>query len=532
MSKNMTKSLQVDWRTIQQPVQMTPYEGTGTIIQSSRQTRPYWFNGRFLGARDLQRDQNNFLLRQAEMGAAAGFGVIHGLQVTMPPDEAAAAETIVVSAGHGLTPAGDLVMLQNDLTVVLSDLADDENLDVEFGISSAPTPVARTRTGLFVVALRPVEFTANPITSYPVSVQGTKTTHDGNIVEGAAVSLVPYPEPPGNFDTTTQQPALARQIFVLGAPGPVSDSLLPLAMVSILRGVIQWVDQWLVRRDSGPEFNGLRRGLTDPSAQLAYLQQYDAQLLGNVNARVKQNSTLRFAATDVFQALPPAGRFPLAAIDTTAFTQLFFPFATDVLMSLVPEDELPALLEDAQSMPPIDLTQGASSYADLTVFMLVPAPRAGFAQLAESLAPVALTGAAPLVLNNHQPLNLLRFFQGRVLPVAAKTSWQQAIGSQVYGYYIRRRSAPVYTTVTTIAFTVVPGAAAGSFTLTASVSPESASGQVTFYDASTELGGVALAQGSGSFAATLAAGTHQLTAVYGGTGAFAGSTSAPVIQTV
>ena len=96
MSKNMTKSLQVDWRTIQQPVQMTPYEGTGTIIQSSRQTRPYWFNGRFLGARDLQRDQNNFLLRQAEMGAAAGFGVIHGLQVTMPPDEAAAAETFSV----------------------------------------------------------------------------------------------------------------------------------------------------------------------------------------------------------------------------------------------------------------------------------------------------------------------------------------------------------------------------------------------------------------------------------------------------
>src|SRR5262249_983219 len=157
---------------------------------------PFWFDGRFLSAGDMQRDQNEFLSRQSSLGRAAGFGVIHGLMVeTIATGGAADAERFVIRAGQGITPGGQLVMLSTDLTIDIADLANEENLDEQFGIGEAPTPVARTRTGLFVIALRPVEFTANPITSYPTSLQGSPTTHDGSVVEATAVTLVPYPDP-------------------------------------------------------------------------------------------------------------------------------------------------------------------------------------------------------------------------------------------------------------------------------------------------------------------------------------------------
>jgi Bacterial Ig-like domain (group 3) len=204
-----------------------------------------------------------------------------------------------------------------------------------------------------------------------------------------------------------------------------------------------------------------------------------------------------------------------------------------VLLSLVPDDELPALIEDSMSLPPIDLTQPAIAYADLSVFMLVPAPRPGFAALAQSLPPVQLTGAVPPVLNNRKPIDLLRFFHGPVPVAPPSTTWQTAIGSQVYGYYLRRRSAPVYLSLTTIALVAVPGAAAGEFTLTASVTPEAATGSVTFMDGATTLGSAALSQGSTSLdVPALASGTHTLTAVYSGDTFFAGSSSAPLEQTV
>ncbi len=38
-------------------------------------------------------------------------------------------------------------------------------------------------------------------------------------------------------------------------PTQLSDALLPLAMVSLQRGVISWIDPYLVRRDTGPEYS-------------------------------------------------------------------------------------------------------------------------------------------------------------------------------------------------------------------------------------------------------------------------------------
>jgi hypothetical protein len=509
------------------------WPGRGSIVVASQKTRPFWFDGRFLAAHDLQRDQICFLEHQATLGRAAGFSVIHGLMVERVGSPADA-ETFLIRAGQGLTPGGAPVMIPSDLTVRISDLAEEESLGVQFGISRVPAPVARTRTGLYVIALRPVQFSANPVPSYPTSVGATPIVHDGDVVEATAVSLVPYPIPSSNYEAATQNAAVARDVFVAGSPGRLSDSLLPLAMISIRNGAIEWLDCRLVRRESGPEFPDLRFGLSDPAAEQAFLLQYDAQLQQVVAA--SGGPPAPFAATKYFQALPPAGRFPFASISVTNLTQLFFPPQTDVRLAVVPEDELPALLEESMALAPIDLSQAASAYADLSVLMLVPVARARFATFAK-LGQVSLTAALPQVLDHRQPIELLRFYHGTVIGRRATSPWQQAIGTQVYGYYIRRRSTPVFvapqqaTTNTTTLLTATPIKGYAAATLAAAVTPSSATGTVTFMEGAKALGTVDLTTGTATLAMPLAAGVHTLTATYNGDANFLISKSGPVSVT-
>lgn len=436
--------------------ELAVYQGNGSLALNSQRTRPLWFDGRFLAARDLAREQDYFLQRQADLGQSAGFGVVHGLWVDMPQisPQTADADVVIIRAGQGITPAGELVLLTADLTLHLADLPDEENLDVQFGTSSIPNTPARTRSGLFVLALRPVEFTANPIVSYPTTVQGTRTTQDGDIVEATAVSLIPYPDPVSTYDASQQRAALARQIFLTATASQLPDTILPIAIVSLERGVIEWVDQYLVRRDAGPEYSGLRFGLTDPATQQAFLQQYDAQLQESVAARRAAGLSANFAAGNYFQALPPAGRFPLASMTVNgpntapAFSQVFFPQQMDVRLSIIPTDEIPALIEDSMSLPPIDLTLPQSAYADLAVFALIPVPRSGFAALSSSLPVINPAPTLPQVLSFRPPIQLLRLYQGVAqppqVPPQANASWASVIGSQTYGFYIRRRSSPTF----------------------------------------------------------------------------------------
>jgi hypothetical protein len=463
----MMSYTQGDTRPVLTATDLANYVANGSAVLDSRRTRPLWFDGRFLTARDLEREQNYFLQRQADLGKAPGFGVIDGLMVdtAAASNQAAERDAIVIQSGRGVTPAGELVAIPNDLTLRISDLVEEQSLDVQFGISASRTAPAPTRTGLYVIGLRPVQFTANPITAYPTMIQGTTTKHDGDTVEATAVSLIPWPAPPSNYNATTLNAALARQIFVTGKRGQLSDSLLPLAIVSTNGGAIEWLDPWLVRREMDSEITGLRFGLTDPATQQAFLLQYDAQLQQAVNTFVRQRLPVRFPAMNYFQALPPVGRFPLASIDAGAFTQVFFPPQIDVRLSVVPDDELPALIEDGMSLPPIDLTLAASAYENLTVFAIIPVPRTGFVALEAGLPAVPFTSVLPQVLSNRKPRELLRFYRGDTgIAQASATdnsSWQGAIGTQTYGYYIRRRSSP-----TTVSFKTPTPATTTSTTTT------------------------------------------------------------------
>jgi len=416
-----------------------------SVFLASRTARPLWFDGRFLAAADLRREQNYFLRRQAAFGQAAGPGILHGLTVDQGSSgQIATNETLIIRAGVGITPSGELVMISSDLTIQLTDLADQENLDEQFGVSESPQQPARTRTGIYVIVLRRVKFTANPIVSYPSSLGTAPVAQDGDIVEATAVSLIPYPNPITNSDPATQQAMLARQIFLEGSFISLPDSVLPLAMVGLDRNAIQWLDMFLVRRESGPQTSAVRLDLSDPATQQACLLQYDAKLKAIVGS-LAANTAIN--ATTYFQALPPAGALPIASINTTSFTQVFFPPLTNVRLSLVPSDELPALIEEGISLPPIDLTQPASTFANLAVAVLVPVPRANYAS-AKATAPDVNLTATPLRLPIlRPPLPILRLLPGGLapgLPVSSGTGWPGIVSGMSYAFYTRLRDQANY----------------------------------------------------------------------------------------
>jgi hypothetical protein len=442
----MANFTQGDTRAVLQQDEFARYQSNGSAVLDSRRTRPLWFDGRFLAARDLEHEQNYFLQRQADLVRSPGFGIVDGLMVGIVSANGQSQDIVTITAGHGITPAGEQVMVPASLTIHLSSLRLQPNLDVKFGVAIEAATAPANRTGLFAIALQPVQFTANPITAFPTTIQGTSSSHDGDIVEATSIVLVPYPDPINTNDPTTRQAAISRQIFLSGNASKLPDSLLPLALVSLQNGVIQWLDTYMLRRESGAEFTGVRFGLTDPQLQQV------------VNSLLRQNLPPKFAATDHFQALPPAGRFPLASLNTDGFTQAFFPPQMDVRLSIVPDDEIAGLFEASLALPPIDLTLDASEYTNFTVFAMIPVPRSGFSKLSNSLPEVPLTSTLPQVLGSRQPIDLLRFFQGATgfvqVPAVVNNSWQSAIGAQTYGFYVRRRNSP-----TAIPFATVPATA-------------------------------------------------------------------------
>lgn len=94
---------------------------------------------------------------------------------------------------------------------------------------------------------------------------------------------------------------------------------------------------------------------------------------------------------------------------------------------------------------------------------------------------------------------------------------------------------PIATT-TAVASSVNPAIAGQAVTFTATIQPgagNSATGTVTFMDGSTTLGTATVASNSAQLSvSTLALGTHSITAVYGGSSTFAGSTSSALTETV
>ena len=375
----------------------------GVLVEDARRERPRWFDGRFLAARDLIREQQYFLAREADLGRAAGSGVASGLQVT----EGGGPQVVHVAAGHGLTPAGELVLLPRALEVALANIASAEQLSARFGLSRIAQPPLRSRTGLFVLALRPVEYTANPIGAYPSQITGQRTVEDGDVVEATAVVLVPWADDGADDALDARRGAVARSIFVAGKAGAVSANVLPLAMLALQNNTVVWIDEALVRRELGANRGDLPGlGFSPRGLRLAHLMQYQDHLhdvLARSNGRT-------FPANAYFPALPGAGPLPAGAINPLDFTQNFFPAEIDVDFSIVPEDELPALVEDALALQPIDLSAPPESLDSTAVVIVAPVPRNEWRAVLARLTSVTRTvkPAAPNLLSQRKPFEVLQ----------------------------------------------------------------------------------------------------------------------------
>lgn len=418
----------------------------GTLIMDTARRRPLYFDGRFLTARDLTRDQNYFLLRQADIGRTRGAGVVSGLLV----ETSTSTSDIIIRAGHGITTSGEIVVIANDWSLDLEKIAESQALDASFGLIRLPREAARNRSGVFILALRPVEYSANPIASYPTSIEARRTIEDGEIIEAVAATLIPYPDRGAGDALSLRRGRLAREIFVEGVQKGIPSNALPLVMMALERGTIKWLDPFMLRREVGAEHGDiLGLGFAPRALREAHLLQYEHHLQEVILSR--QNAV--FSATDYFQAIPPAGRLPKATINPADFTQTFFPPEIDVDLSIIPEDEVLAMIEESLLLPPIDLTVEGDDLLSTSVLVLIPIQRSRLREVKTRLETTntenplsrTLRPAAPGRLAKRLPLETLiripRFgIQLPAPPDPVTATWRSELSNAPVLWYVRRRN--------------------------------------------------------------------------------------------
>lgn len=362
----------------------------GTLI-GSEQSRPLYFDGRFLKAEDLISEQDYFLKRQATLNRANGFGVVRGLEVTEKPRSARS--EVVIAAGSGVTPGGESVVIETDLSVNLSDAARIAKYNAAMGVeektpdsTNAEDP-GRFQTGVFILGLRLVEYRTGNVPSFPTSSSGLATgtvgTQKGEIVEATAVTLARYDDLGGR----RMRSRIARDIFSGKKIPEDPANMLPLAMIGLENNRIRWVDSFLVRRELGNIASGPLGLRTVPRAlRFAHVQQYNQQL--------SEISGTRFSASSHFDILPAAGRVPNSAVNPENFSQTYFPAKVSVQLTAVPTDEVAALIEDSLALPPIDLNASDAELESLSLLLVIPMRRQALTTFKRSLAAATQAVAA------------------------------------------------------------------------------------------------------------------------------------------
>jgi hypothetical protein len=400
--------------------------GSSALVLDGLRVRPRYFDGRFLTGTDLTRDQQYIDQRQADLARATGTGVVAGLQVR--PLDTIGGRGVEIAAGQGITPAGDLVMISTTRQIMLDDIPASQRLDAALGLRLRPAAPLARRTGLFLLALRPVEFTANPIGSYPTTISGARSVQDGDIIEGTAITLIPYPDLAGAATLDEARRRVARSLFVTGVVGGLPQEALPLAMLALDRGVIRWVDMAMVRRETGADTPlQVAIGARPRALAEAHVLQYQAHLADVLAARAGSGLSGGFPAIQYFAALPAAGQMPADAIATDAFgfTQLYFPPAMPVDVSFVPIDEIPALIEESLALPPMDLLASPEALDNTGVVVLAPVTRARLQDLVTRLGSLSRNAANPNVRTaaRRLPVDVLgQILQRRALVLQAPPS--------------------------------------------------------------------------------------------------------------
>jgi hypothetical protein len=450
------------------PIDFKDTRDSASVILDTRRTRPRFFDGKFLTAADLTQEQSYLLTRQADLGRTLGFGVVDGLRVSIAPVSASGlpnpAASVIISRGHGLTPAGDLVFLPEKLTVDLDNVAQLQRLSAAFGLTRDPQQPFQNLSGLFVLGLRAVEFTSNPTPAYPPSVDGNSALRDGEVIEATALVIVPYESEASKRDSRTARIRAAREIFLEQKIPQLPAGVLPLAMLWLRNGKLNWVDEWLVRREAGDD-DRFGFGFAPRALSEAHFFQYQEMLQLAPSASPGQ-----LAAQSFLEIIPPAGKLPASVLNPADFTQAYFPPEARVELALVPEDELAALMEDSIDLPPIDLSLKPDDQDALAILILAPVKRADYGNILQTLKaappPVTLRNFSPRLLGQQKPVDALRrlnaTFELRKNPVLTPVpeptdfvdpAWREVLTKTKEFWFIRRRNLPDGTGLASESFT-------------------------------------------------------------------------------
>jgi hypothetical protein len=458
--------------------------GHSALVLDGLRRRPRYFDGRFLTGADMTRDQEYIRQRQADLARATGTGVVSGLQVSMAGS--AGGETLVIAPGHGVTPTGDIVMVTTRRSIAPLDLPTVERLDASMGLRLRPRLPLGRRTGLFLLALRSVEFTANPIAAYPTTITGPRQIEDGDVIEATAITLIPFPDTGGAANLAEARRAVARSIFLGQTEGLPQDAL-PLAMIAMDRGSIRWIDMAMVRRETGADTPlQVSMGARPRALAEAFVAQYQGHLSDVLRDRAASGLSPAFAAAQYFAALPAAGQLPAATIltDPLGFRQLWFPPAVDVDISFVPVDEVAALVEESLALPPIDLLGDPLDLDATGIVVLAPVTRPALRRFEQVLTNLSMTVlSSPAQGIRKAPVDMLaallakrtKFLEAATRDAQAaaaaatadaqvkawQAAWSQAVstipvtsGSVPLLWYIRRRAVPYESRITGIAVAV------------------------------------------------------------------------------
>jgi hypothetical protein len=457
----------------------------GTIIVDGGRRRPFYFDGRFLTAADLIADQNYIRARQSDLAQAIGTGVVRGLMVSLAGNFASNNPELEIQRGLGVTPAGDIVRLAEPVRVRLNGIPESQIIDAQLGVKLLANAGVNNRTGLYVLALRPIEFSANPVPAYPTSLDGVRTVRDGDIIEATAITLIPYPDRAGSEDPDAKRARVAREVFYESQRPGVLQEALPLALLYISNGRLVWLDVFMVRREVGAEPT-IAAGLKQrPRALLEAWFKQHLDHLDDIDAKALKEG---FAATRYFDVLPPVGMVPAACLRFEAaapgasggtLLQSFFPPLTDCEFAFVPSDEVAALVDQGLGLPPIDLTAGDEDLDQLSVLIMAPVTRSRLATLKRELENVTrvVRPVAPGMLAKRLPLDTLMRVGSRlpqltspevVRAQAIDAAWsaalaeaQELVQRQNRGcfWFMRRRQLPYYAEVSSATLRLAGNAA-------------------------------------------------------------------------
>lgn len=420
----------------------------GAVLIDQTRERTSWDEGMFVTSTHFNRDQSYVIARHSDLGRAVGAGVIDGLEVTRKLDDPTA---LVVAPGLGIGGGGESVVLHGKVTISLADIALQKSLTQGAGLTGSLNLIGESRTGVFVLCATPVEYTSNPVGSYATGPDGQRRLNDSVVNEATLFTLVPFTLSAKSGQAEARRALAARRVFHEGAFPDIPSTSLPLAMLELDGNVLVWLDMHLARRKAGAaRADAFGMGMVDTPARAAHFAQYDAQIREMIAAQ----PGLSFAASDRFDILPPMGRMPAATVIPRApapgqnpvLSHGWLPAEMPVELTALPEDEIAQLLEESLTMPPIDLHASPEALAQTPVSIVVPIPRADWAEAPLEVVQNALTltAAAPLGAVPRTPMDLIRgLLEQESDPDLQEpmddAAWRELLSGHATLWYMRRR---------------------------------------------------------------------------------------------